>query len=863
MQRLAPNAPAQPRGGRGEKCGLAATRIVAALAIGASLLVAWRWRASVAAHAAAASPRMSGAAGNELAAATPSIDAPAELAAFAAELERLRGGDDSVVASASARAERLCRGAARCDVQRVLAYYAALSHEARASGVAADRELASLWNEVREARTSAMSEVEWTPRRKAIEAALGRIVERHLDAPDFVPAARALSLRARLTARRAAGIGAEDPDEAAELWSAARSDAERARALFRRAGLKKPELEPLFVLGEIAEAHFALEEAGDAYRACLELAREVDSDAFVENALVRLATLAHSAGDLGSVRRLLRALASIRSPSTSWLLAKNHAELLLAQDLAADAARFLRAHAPRDPQELGEWHRMLGAALLRAGDLDGARVELEFVPAGEHDAESALALASFALRDGRPDEALALLEHAEFEEVNSSQRARAAWLRGEAYWKLGRPEAAVKPLVRALELGTQMQRDHESASEGALPNVLGEQVGVHTVALLAAAHADLGEDLEAARAIEAYQSLSLRGLLFGGDAPDRTGIVTDDVRAWSQSFERGLVTWVVGADFAVVVHVTPEGAATAATIERPRAQLEAAARRLREAVIVGDAAEIARLGTEIQDVLLPARVQASIERTAHGARDRLLLLLHGVLESLPIEALPFFDTHLVPLVLPGLPARAPGSPPTAASYASWTLLGSPLDESGARRLPGAHEELAGIGATCASARTLSDDDFTRDALIAALRGTEPVHIATHLAFGVGTRSWRLANVGFELSRGESLAAHEILEIRPVLPLAVLSACETGGGDLLDAEGLQSVARAFLESGTRNLLATLWPVEDGAARTFAIEFHRALRAGDAPSRATAHARTLLRRAGAPPADWAAFRLLGRD
>lgn len=828
-------------------------RIVATLAIGASLLVAWRWRASVEAHAPA----------DELVAVTPSIDAPAELAAFAAELERLRGGDDSVLASASARAERLCRAAARCDVQRVLAYYAALSPEARASGVAADREFASLWNEVRAARSSAMSEEEWAPRRSAIETALGRIVERHLDAPDYVPAARALSLRARLTARRAAGIRADDPDEAAELWNTARIDAERARALFRRAGLKKPELEPLFVLGEIAEEQGAFEEAGVAYRECLELAREVDSDAFVENALVRLATLAHGAGDLGSVRRLLHALASIRSPSTSWLLAKNHAELLLAEDLAADAAKFLRAHPPRDPQELVEWRGMLGAALLRAGDLDGARVELELLPAYALDGEAALGMASLALHDGRADDALTLLENADIDEVNSSQRARAAWLRGEAYWKLGRPEAALKPLVRALELGSQLQRDHEPTHTDALPNVLGEKVGMHTVALLAAAHTDLGEDLEAARAIEAYQSLSLRGLLFEGDAPDRTGIVTDDVRAWSQSFERGLVTWVVGADFAVVVHVTPEGAAAAATIERPRAQLEAAARRLREAVILGDAAEIARLGTEIEDVLLPARVRASIERTAHGERDRVLLLLHGVLESLPIEALPFFETRIVPLVLPGLPARAPGSPPTTASYASWTLLGSPLDQSGARRLPGAHEELASIGATCASARTLSDDDFTRDALIAALRGTEPVHIATHLAFGVGTRSWRLANVGFELSRGESLAAHEILEIGPALPLAVLSACETGGGELLDAEGLQSVARAFLESGTRNLLATLWPVEDRAARTFAIEFHRALRAGDSPSRATAHARALLRRAGAPPADWAAFRLLGRD
>jgi CHAT domain-containing protein len=145
----------------------------------------------------------------------------------------------------------------------------------------------------------------------------------------------------------------------------------------------------------------------------------------------------------------------------------------------------------------------------------------------------------------------------------------------------------------------------------------------------------------------------------------------------------------------------------------------------------------------------------------------------------------------------------------------------------------------------------------------ALRGGGPVHIATHLARGCGRASGRLGDIGLELSGGDALCAREIEEIRPRSPLTVLAACATAEGRFLDAEGLQGIARTFLESGTRNLLVTLWPVEDQAAREFALDFHRALLAGVRPSEAADLARTRLRGNGRPAADWAAFRLIGRD
>ena len=121
----------------------------------------------------------------------------------------------------------------------------------------------------------------------------------------------------------------------------------------------------------------------------------------------------------------------------------------------------------------------------------------------------------------------------------------------------------------------------------------------------------------------------------------------------------------------------------------------------------------------------------------------------------------------------------------------------------------------------------------------------------------------MADVGLELSRGDAFCANEILGLKPTLPMVVLDACETAGGRFVDAEGLQGISRAFLESGTRNLVVTLWPVDDASARGFAVALHRALIEGDRPSVAVDRARRALRAKGHNVADWAAFRAMARD
>lgn len=55
--------------------------------------------------------------------------------------------------------------------------------------------------------------------------------------------------------------------------------------------------------------------------------------------------------------------------------------------------------------------------------------------------------------------------------------------------------------------------------------------------------------------------------------------------------------------------------------------------------------------------------------------------------------------------------------------------------------------------------------------------------------------------------------------------AVLSACETGVGELRSGEGLFGLRRAFQIAGARSLILSIWPVEDEASRQWMKTLYR--------------------------------------
>lgn len=80
-----------------------------------------------------------------------------------------------------------------------------------------------------------------------------------------------------------------------------------------------------------------------------------------------------------------------------------------------------------------------------------------------------------------------------------------------------------------------------------------------------------------------------------------------------------------------------------------------------------------------------------------------------------------------------------------------------------------------------------------------------------------------------------------------MELAVLSACETGLGDVAGGEGVLGLQRAFHVAGCRNVLASLWKVDDDATAVLMGLFYRNLLvAGMAPAEALRQAQLTIYR-----------------
>ena len=92
-------------------------------------------------------------------------------------------------------------------------------------------------------------------------------------------------------------------------------------------------------------------------------------------------------------------------------------------------------------------------------------------------------------------------------------------------------------------------------------------------------------------------------------------------------------------------------------------------------------------------------------------------------------------------------------------------------------------------------------------------------------------------------------------------LVVLSACESGLGDVQTGEGVFGLQRAFLLAGAKTLLMSLWSVPDAQTQILMQDFYQRLLAGSLRAEALRDAQLALKASDPHPADWGAFVCLG--
>ena len=121
------------------------------------------------------------------------------------------------------------------------------------------------------------------------------------------------------------------------------------------------------------------------------------------------------------------------------------------------------------------------------------------------------------------------------------------------------------------------------------------------------------------------------------------------------------------------------------------------------------------------------------------------------------------------------------------------------------------------------------EQATKSAVMMRLMNAKVIHLATHGSAAAGF----LAFAGMSSSFNETVDAKQVLiypdeiESLSITPaLVVLSSCDSGC-DIVKADGIQSMAHAFILAGAQAVLTTLWRVPDESACVFMQFFYQYL------------------------------------
>lgn len=212
---------------------------------------------------------------------------------------------------------------------------------------------------------------------------------------------------------------------------------------------------------------------------------------------------------------------------------------------------------------------------------------------------------------------------------------------------------------------------------------------------------------------------------------------------------------------------------------------------------------------------------------------------------------------------PGVSGRsAPAWPDVGTRFAA---LGVPLTP-----LPHSRAEVNAIGALFPRARrTLLVGGAAREDRVKAenLAAYRYLHFAAHgLLDAVSpARSGIVLGTASQSPEDGVLQTREVMTLKLDADLVVLSACETGLGRLVSAEGMMGLTRAFLNAGARGVAVSLWNVNDAATSELMQRFYSGLRRGLRGDAALRAAKLALvrgpRRAWRHPYFWAPFVLTG--
>ena len=181
-------------------------------------------------------------------------------------------------------------------------------------------------------------------------------------------------------------------------------------------------------------------------------------------------------------------------------------------------------------------------------------------------------------------------------------------------------------------------------------------------------------------------------------------------------------------------------------------------------------------------------------------------------------------------------------------------------------LPCARREVEMVGRLM-GVQPLIGEHATKQAVLEGIDSVSLIHIAAHGNAERGqialAPNRRTDGTGIPQEEDYLLTMEDISKVQLRAKLVVLSCCHSGRGQV-NYEGVVGIARAFLGSGARSVLVSLWAVEDTATEQLMNQFYVHLADGESASESLHQTMKWMRNNKfTKVSQWAPFMLIGDD
>ena len=161
-----------------------------------------------------------------------------------------------------------------------------------------------------------------------------------------------------------------------------------------------------------------------------------------------------------------------------------------------------------------------------------------------------------------------------------------------------------------------------------------------------------------------------------------------------------------------------------------------------------------------------------------------------------------------------------------------------------------------------NSRILSNENATSKAFLQDAADQDIIHLSTHASGG--SKEYPQPWIAF---KDRKLNLSELYNLQLNTQLVTLSACETAKGEIIEGEGVMSLARGFSFAGVPQVITSLWEVNENSTSEMMKSFYAHIKNGAEPSKALYQTKLDYIQnhslAEASPYHWAAFTAWGHD